>query len=130
LDRYYQLVKPSEKSFANTHACIRKIVYVAVTLDKDKRGRLLELACPGGFFIFIVQPEILKTFLEHYSAHNSTSSMCNYIIQIKCFITKYWECHSAIIMDQLDHIGQGITHEQMRFVVHTSVTITGLENAS
>jgi hypothetical protein len=77
-------------------------------------GILLELAHPGGLFIFIVQLEILKTFLKHYSAHNSTSSMCNYIIQIKCFITKYWECHSAIIMDQLDHIGHGITHKQMQ----------------
>jgi hypothetical protein len=96
-------------------------VHGVVTLDKDKRGRLLDLACPGGLFIFIVQPEILKTFLEHYSAHNSTSSMCNYIIQINKMlyykvlgVLKYWECHSANIMDQLDHIGHGINHEQMQ----------------
>jgi hypothetical protein len=117
LDRYFQLVKPGQKAFANTRAVLRKIVRVVVTLDEDKREHLLELARPGGLFIFIVQPEVLKTFLQHYSAHNSTSSVCNYIIQIKCFITHYWECHSAIIMDQLDHIGHGTTLKQMQNTV-------------
>jgi hypothetical protein len=104
LNRYFQLVKPGDKAFANTQSCLRKIVRVVTTLDDEKCGRLLELARPGGLFIFIVAPEILQMFIHHYSAHNLTSSICNYILQLKGFIVNYWECHSAIIMDR-DHHG-------------------------
>jgi hypothetical protein len=121
LDRYSQLVKPGQKAFANTRTVLRKIVRVVVTLDEDKQKHLLELARPGGLYIFIVQPEVLRTFLQHFSAHNSTSSVCNYIIQVKSLIAYFWECHSVLVMDRLKHIGQETTEDQM----YNTVAICG-----